>query len=75
MKSKNQINIMVASKHPSMQWLSIDEAKAEFDKGLAIWKWVSDDADPDINTRSSVRLSDFRDAGGNKDFEGRIFLI
>ena len=48
MKSKNQINIMVASKHPSMQWLSIDEAKAEFDKGLAIWKWVSDDADPDI---------------------------
>ena len=48
MKSKNQINIIVASKHPSMQWLSIDEAKAEFDKGLAIWKWVSDDADPDI---------------------------
>ena len=48
MKSKNQINIMVASKHPSMQWLSIDEAKAEFDKGLAIWKWVSDDVDPDI---------------------------
>ena len=48
MKSKNQINIMVASKHPSMQWLSIDEAKVEFDKGLAIWKWVSDDADPDI---------------------------
>ena len=48
MKSKNQINIMVASKHPSMQWLRIDEAKAEFDKGLAIWKWVSDDADPDI---------------------------
>ena len=48
MKSKNQINIMVASKHPSMQWLSIDEAKAELDKGLAIWKWVSDDADPDI---------------------------
>ena len=48
MKSKNQINIMVASKLPSMQWLSIDEAKVEFDKGLAIWKWVSDDADPDI---------------------------
>ena len=48
MKSKNQINIMVASKHPSMQWLTLAEAKAEFDKGLAIWKWVSDDENPDI---------------------------
>ena len=47
MKSKNQINIMVASKHPSLQWLSMKEAKEEFDKGLAIWKWASDD-DPDI---------------------------
>ncbi len=48
MKSKNQINIMVASKHPSLQWLSMKEAKEEFDKGLAIWKWASDDKDPDI---------------------------
>ena len=47
MKSKNQINIIVASKHPSLQWLSMKEAKEEFDKGLAIWKWASDD-DPDI---------------------------
>ena len=48
MKSKNQINIIVASKHPSLQWLSMKEAKEEFDKGLAIWKWASDDKDPDI---------------------------
>ena len=48
MKSKNQINIMVASKHPSLQWLTMKEAKEEFDKGLAIWKWASDDKNPDI---------------------------
>lgn len=48
MKSKNQINIMVASKHPSLQWLTMKEAKEEFDKGLSIWKWASDDKDPDI---------------------------
>ena len=48
MKTKNQINVMVASKHPSMQWLSMKEAKDEFDKGLAVWKWASDADDPDI---------------------------
>ena len=48
MKSKNQINIMVASKHPSLQWLTMKEAKEEFDKGLAIWKWASDDKNPDV---------------------------
>lgn len=48
MKSKNQINIMVASKHPSLQLVSMKEAKEEFDKGLAVWKWVSDDKNPDI---------------------------
>ena len=48
MKTKNQINIIVASKHPSLQWISMKEAKEEFDKGLSIWKWVSDDKNPDI---------------------------
>ncbi len=48
MRSKNQINIIVASKHPSLQWLTMKQAEAEFDKGLAIWSWVSDDKDPDI---------------------------
>ena len=47
MKSKNLINVITASKHPSYQWISMKEAKEEFDKGLAIWKWASDD-DPDL---------------------------
>ncbi len=47
MKSKNLINVIVASKHPSMQWLSMSEAKEEFDKGLAIWKWASQN-NPDL---------------------------
>ena len=47
MKSKNLINTIVASKHPSLQWISMKEAKEEFDKGLAVWKWASDD-NPDL---------------------------
>lgn len=48
MKSKNQINIITASKHPSLQWINMEEAKEEFNKGLVVWKWVSDDKNPDI---------------------------
>ena len=48
MKSKNQINVITASKHPSLQWITMEEAKEEFNKGLAVWKWVSDDKNPDI---------------------------
>ena len=48
MKTKNKINVIIASKHPSLQWLSLHEAKAEFDSGLAIWKWASDADNPDL---------------------------
>lgn len=47
MKSKNTINTIVASKHPSYQWLTLKEAKNELEKGLAIWDFASD-GNPDI---------------------------
>ena len=49
-KSKDYINIIVASKHPSYQWLSINEAVNHCTKGLSIWKFASNDIneDPDI---------------------------
>lgn len=49
-KTKNQVNIIVASKHPSLQWLSMDEAIAHTEKGIGIWDWASNNPDnePDI---------------------------
>ena len=49
-KTKNYINIIVASKHPSYQWLSMDEAIKHCTKGLGIWPFASNDRDtnPDI---------------------------
>lgn len=48
-KSKNYINAIVASKHPSYQWLSMDEAVKHCTKGLGIWQWASNDEDePDV---------------------------
>ena len=49
-KSKDYINVMVASKHPRTQWLSMDEAVIHCTQGIGIWKWASNDEgdEPDL---------------------------
>ncbi len=49
-KSKNYINVIVASKHPRPQWLSMEEAVKHCTQGIGIWDWASNDKDsePDI---------------------------
>ena len=49
-KSKNYINVIVASKHPRPQWLSMEEAVVHCTQGIGIWEWASSDAnaEPDI---------------------------
>jgi xylulose-5-phosphate/fructose-6-phosphate phosphoketolase len=41
LKSKNYINVVVASKHPSIQWLNIEEATEHAKKGIDEWSFVS----------------------------------
>lgn len=49
-KTKNYINVIVASKHPRPQWLSMEEAIKHCTEGVGIWKWASNDGydEPDI---------------------------
>ena len=48
-KTKNRINVVVASKHERAQWLNKKEAKIHCKKGLGIWNFASDEtANPDI---------------------------
>lgn len=49
-KSRNYVNVIVASKHPSFQWLSMEEAKIHCTKGIGIWPWASNDQneEPDV---------------------------
>lgn len=49
-KSKNYINVIVASKHPRPQWLTMDEAIKHCTEGIGIWSWASNDegVEPDI---------------------------
>lgn len=49
-KSKNYVNVIVASKHSSMQWLTMDQAVVHCTQGIGIWDWASSDqgTEPDI---------------------------
>ncbi len=49
-KSKNYVNVIVASKHPSFQWLNIKEAKIHCQKGVGEWCWagLNDSKNPDV---------------------------
>jgi xylulose-5-phosphate/fructose-6-phosphate phosphoketolase len=43
LKSWNRINVIVAGKQPSPQWLSMDEAVKHCTAGIGIWEWASND--------------------------------
>ncbi|WP_418968688.1 phosphoketolase [Alloscardovia omnicolens] len=48
-KSTNKINAIIAGKQPAATWLTLDEAKAELEKGAAEWKWASNAEGDDVD--------------------------
>ena len=50
MGSKNYVNAIVASKHPSTQWLTMEQAVKHCTQGISIWEWASNDQndEPDL---------------------------
>ena len=42
-KSKNYINVIIASKHPRPQWLNMEQAVKHCTQGIGIWDWASND--------------------------------
>ncbi len=48
-KSKNYVNVIVASKHPRPQWLTKAQARVHCKKGLSVWNFASnDEGNPDL---------------------------
>ncbi|MDD3452938.1 MAG: phosphoketolase family protein [Bacilli bacterium] len=49
-KSKNYINVIVASKHLRPQWLTMEQAVKHCTQGIGIWNWASNDQgfEPDL---------------------------
>ena len=50
LRSRNYVNVIVAGKQPSPQWLTMDEAVKHCEAGLGIWPWASNDVgcEPDV---------------------------
>lgn len=50
LKSRNDINVIVAGKQPSPQWLSMDAAVKHCTTGIGIWEWAGSDdgGEPDV---------------------------
>ena len=49
-RSRNYVNVIVASKHPRPQWLTMAEAVQHCTQGIGIWDWASNDQgqEPDV---------------------------
>lgn len=49
-RSRNYVNVMVTSKHPRQQWLTMDQAVKHCTQGVGIWDWASNDegSEPDL---------------------------
>jgi len=50
LRSVNYINVVVAGKQPSPQWLTMEQATAHCAAGIGIWEWAGNDGggDPDV---------------------------
>lgn len=50
LQTKDYVNVVVASKHPRPQWLSVKEAYEHCTNGVSVWEWASTDGgkEPDI---------------------------
>ena len=50
LRSRNYVNVIVAGKQPSPQWLGMDAAIRHCTAGLGIWEWASNDdgGEPDV---------------------------
>jgi xylulose-5-phosphate/fructose-6-phosphate phosphoketolase len=50
LRSRNNVNVVVAGKQVAPQWLTMDQAIKHCSAGLGIWEWASSDrgAEPDV---------------------------
>jgi xylulose-5-phosphate/fructose-6-phosphate phosphoketolase len=50
LRSRHYVNVIVAGKQPSLQWLDMDAAVRHCTAGIGIWEWASSDqgTEPDV---------------------------
>jgi xylulose-5-phosphate/fructose-6-phosphate phosphoketolase len=50
LRSRNYVNVIVAGKQPSLQWLDMDAAVKHCTNGIGMWEWAGNDrgSEPDV---------------------------
>jgi len=50
LRTRDYVNVVVAGKQPSLDYLSMDDAIAHCTRGIGVWEWASNDAghEPDV---------------------------
>jgi xylulose-5-phosphate/fructose-6-phosphate phosphoketolase len=50
LRSRNYVNVVIAGKYQSPQWLTMDEAVIHCTNGIGVWQWASSDngEEPDV---------------------------
>jgi xylulose-5-phosphate/fructose-6-phosphate phosphoketolase len=43
LRSRHNVNVVIAGKHPSPQWLTMERAIKHCTEGISIWNWASND--------------------------------
>jgi xylulose-5-phosphate/fructose-6-phosphate phosphoketolase len=53
LRSEDYVNVIVADKQPHLVYLDMEAAVVHCTKGIGIWKWASNDAEPDVVVASA----------------------
>jgi xylulose-5-phosphate/fructose-6-phosphate phosphoketolase len=50
LRSRNYVNVVVAGKHKSPNWLNVEDAALHCRRGIGVWPWAGndDDGEPDV---------------------------
>ena len=50
LRSRDYVNLIVIDKQPQLQWLSMDDACEEAERGASVWEWAGNagSAEPDV---------------------------
>ncbi|WP_432560933.1 phosphoketolase family protein [Kineococcus sp. SYSU DK003] len=48
LRSTDRINVVVAGKQPSAQWMSLEQARAHCAAGGGVWEWAGSPGDPHV---------------------------
>ncbi|UXH76082.1 phosphoketolase family protein [Roseateles amylovorans] len=54
LRSRHDVNVVVAGKHPAPQWLTMPAAMAHCAAGIGVWHWAGNEVGNEVGTESTT---------------------